>query len=140
MGQTWVYWGEMNFPIAAGDAIYSGFSGPDLMGIQAQYILLTAISNHGDPNCAGFTEIKFNLVPGDSIYIPANNCLAEIILPNTPILSGTYQAAESINATGTLNNDSEVHLKAGNAVELGAFFEVTNGSVLDVAIEACGNN
>ena len=72
-GQEWEYWGEMNFPKAEGEAIYSGFPGPDLLGIEAQYILLTAISNHGDPNCAGFAEIKFNLMAGDTIGLPPPN-------------------------------------------------------------------
>ncbi len=62
-GQNWEYWGEMEFPKAEGKAVYGGFSGPDLMNIEAQYILLTAISNHGHPSCYGFAEIKFNLLP-----------------------------------------------------------------------------
>ena len=62
-GEEWTHWGEMNFPQAQGEAVYSGFPGPDLMNIQAQYVLLTAMSNHGDPNCYGIAEIKFNLLP-----------------------------------------------------------------------------
>ena len=68
-GQNWTNWGEMNFPKAAGDTVYGGFSGPDLVGIEAQYVLVTVMSNHGDPTCAGIAEIKFNLLPdGLSIH------------------------------------------------------------------------
>ena len=69
-GETWDYWGEMNFPMAQGEPIYGGFPGPDLLGIEAQYVLLTAMSNHGDPNCSGLAEIKFNLMPGDTLGLP----------------------------------------------------------------------
>lgn len=70
-GQTWTHLGEMNFPKAKGDAIYSGFSGPDFSNIKAQYVLLTAISNHGDATCAGLAEIKFNLnTTGETIVAP----------------------------------------------------------------------
>ena len=63
-GSNWTNWGEFNCPKANGDAIYSGFPGPDLQGVKCQFILLTVISNHGDSNCAGIAEIKFNLFPG----------------------------------------------------------------------------
>ncbi|MEN0005585.1 MAG: T9SS type A sorting domain-containing protein [Bacteroidota bacterium] len=68
-GINWTYWGELNFPKAQGNAVYGGFPGPDLVGIQARYVLLTALSNYGDPNCAGIAEIKFNLLP-DQMDIP----------------------------------------------------------------------
>lgn len=79
-GQSWEYWGEMHFPQGTGEAIYSGFPGPDLMGIEAQYVLLTAINNHGAPNCMGLAEIKFNLMTGDTIGLPPpdNEDCAEI--------------------------------------------------------------
>ena len=72
-GQTWTHWGEMTFPKAEGETIYSGFAGPDLQNIKAQYVLLTAISNHGHATCAGLTEIKFNLMPSNEGQIPTNN-------------------------------------------------------------------
>ncbi|MEO1261690.1 MAG: T9SS type A sorting domain-containing protein [Bacteroidota bacterium] len=69
-GQAWEHWGEMNFPKGTGEPVYGGFPGPDMVGIEAQYVLLTAISNHGDANCAGIAEIKFNLMSGDTLGIP----------------------------------------------------------------------
>ena len=62
-GQEWAYWGEMNFPMAQGAAIYGGFPGPDLLNMEARYVLITVMSTHGDPSCAGIAEIKFNLMP-----------------------------------------------------------------------------
>ena len=62
-GEEWTNWGEMTFPKANGDAVYGGFPGPDLSNIQAQFILITAVSNYGDESCFGISEIKFNLLP-----------------------------------------------------------------------------
>jgi hypothetical protein len=62
-GAEWTYWGAMEFPRAEGEAVYGGFPGPDLVGLEARYVLLTASSNHGDPSCAGLAEVKFNLLP-----------------------------------------------------------------------------
>lgn len=62
-GREWIRYGLMDFPTGTGDAVYGGFSGPDLTGVEAQYILLTALSNHGDASCFGLTEVKFNLLP-----------------------------------------------------------------------------
>ena len=61
-GETWIHWGDMSFPKAKAEAIYGGFPGPDLTNINAQYILITALSNHGDEGCFGIAEIKFNLM------------------------------------------------------------------------------
>lgn len=72
-GKTWITLGEMNFPKAKGEAVYSGFSGPDFSNLKAQYVLLTAISNHGNPSCAGLAEIKFNLLPEAGTAIPSTN-------------------------------------------------------------------
>ena len=62
-GQEWIHWGEMNFPKGNGKAVYSGFAGPDMVGISAQYVLVTAVSNHGHSSCSGLAEVKFNLLP-----------------------------------------------------------------------------
>ena len=62
-GRNWTYHGEMSFPKADGEAVYGGFPGPDLVGVKARYVLLTVLSTHGNTNCAGISEMKFNLLP-----------------------------------------------------------------------------
>lgn len=76
-GKSWTNWGQMDFPKATGAAIYSGFSGPDLQNIKAQYLLITALSNHGHATCAGLAEIKFNLLPPTDTTIPESDEEAE---------------------------------------------------------------
>ncbi len=63
-GVNWTYWDDFYCPKANGDLVYPGFSGPDLQGIKAQFILLSVISTHGDGDCASLSDIKFNLLPG----------------------------------------------------------------------------
>ena len=68
-GRNWTHWGEMDFPKGTGEAVYGGFPGPDMVDLEARYVLLTVVSTHGDPNCAGIAEIKFNLLP-DKVGYP----------------------------------------------------------------------
>lgn len=60
-GSNWTHWGDITFPQGTGEAVYPGFSGPDLLGIDARYVILTGISNYGDISCSGLSEVKFNL-------------------------------------------------------------------------------
>ncbi|MBX2874684.1 MAG: fibronectin type III domain-containing protein [Saprospiraceae bacterium] len=99
-GEEWTYWGEMTFPMGIGQAVYGGFSGPDLVGIQAQYVLLTALSNYGDAACFGLAEIKFNLLPNqslDSIPSRGDDCAAieevyvEAVTESEAFLSWDYE-------------------------------------------------
>lgn len=62
-GQSWTTLDTVLFPQATGEAVYGGFEGPDFGGVEAQYVLLTALSNHGDADCYGIAEVKFNLLP-----------------------------------------------------------------------------
>ena len=59
-GTNWIELGTYEFAQAPGDNTYMGFVGPDLTGLKAQYILITALTTWGDP-CAGLAEVKFNV-------------------------------------------------------------------------------
>lgn len=59
-GVNWTSWGSVELAQGTGTPDYTGSKGPDLSGIRARYILLTAESNWGGA-CAGLTEIRFNL-------------------------------------------------------------------------------
>lgn len=65
-GNEWTNWGQMSLPKAKGEAVYSGFPGPDMVGLQAQYVLITGLENHGHATCFGLAEVKFNLLPDTS--------------------------------------------------------------------------
>lgn len=62
-GTNWIEWGTYTLNQAPGTDGYMGENGPDLAGIKAQYLILTAVSNYGDPNCASLAEVKFEVIP-----------------------------------------------------------------------------
>ncbi len=61
-GVTWTEWGTYTLMEATGMNDYLGTEGPDLTGVNAQYLLITAIDNFGD-SCYGIAEIRFDVDP-----------------------------------------------------------------------------
>ena len=57
-GLNWIEWGTFQIAEAPATSFYEGEAGPDLSGIDARYLLLTAISTHGN-SCAGLAEVRF---------------------------------------------------------------------------------
>ncbi len=66
-GSAWTSLGTFEFAQASGYNSYTGAAGPDFDGVQARYVLLTALSNWGDPGCSGLSEVRFDLNPVSSI-------------------------------------------------------------------------
>ncbi|MEM1358701.1 MAG: T9SS type A sorting domain-containing protein [Bacteroidota bacterium] len=61
-GHSWTSWGEVDLPPATGRRNYAGVIGPDLKGVRARFLVLTALTSAGEiPNCAGLAEVRFNL-------------------------------------------------------------------------------
>ena len=60
-GSTWTSFGTFSFAVATGGNEYKGEAGPDFGGIQAQYLIITAISNHSADVCSGLGELKINI-------------------------------------------------------------------------------
>jgi len=56
-GVNWSEWGAFNLSEATASSYYEGEEGPDLGFLKAQYIIITAISNHGG-ECYGLAELK----------------------------------------------------------------------------------
>lgn len=91
-GINWTYFGEMTFPKGEGRAIYGGFEGPDLLDIEARFVLLTVVDTYGEGDCAGITEIKFNLRPPliyegteDLPPLPENHDNLLLLYPNPAV-------------------------------------------------------
>ena len=110
-GVDWKYWGEMEFPKAQGEAIYSGFPGPDLQGVKARYVLLTALSNHGHASCHGLAEVKFNLLPDNEARIPPKcGANAEFVQSGIQRISST-EAVVFWEYSEEVNQSFAVHYK-----------------------------
>ncbi|MEL7532047.1 MAG: T9SS type A sorting domain-containing protein [Bacteroidota bacterium] len=60
-GVNWTEWGLIELPKADGDAYYAGSRVAELNLVQARYVLLSVIQNHGDPSCSSIHELSFGL-------------------------------------------------------------------------------
>ena len=56
-GSTWVLVDTVTIPQASTSGYYEGFSGPDLEGAIARYVLITALDNHGG-GCYALSELR----------------------------------------------------------------------------------
>ncbi|NND09256.1 MAG: T9SS type A sorting domain-containing protein [Saprospiraceae bacterium] len=104
-GFSWKTWGDFTVPEAEGLAIYEGVDGPDLAGIQAQYILINADENHGG-DCFGFGEIRFHLTDEQVAEETTNNmqeayCLAAQVHPNPFESSPTLSVQSNCESRAT---------------------------------------
>ncbi|MEO0338646.1 MAG: discoidin domain-containing protein, partial [Bacteroidota bacterium] len=81
-GTSWKSLPDANLELATGERTYSGQDGPDLDGIVARYVLLTALET-GAPNmsCAGLAEVRFDI--GDPVNLSSDLPEARLeVFPN----------------------------------------------------------
>lgn len=84
-GMTWNEVGEFQIPIADGTSTYEGLDLLDFGGMNARYILITGLTNHGG-NCYGFSEIRIDVT--DEVVTSledapvASGCLEARVFPN----------------------------------------------------------
>ena len=76
-GTNWKSWGEAEVGLVEASGYYTGEEGPDLQGLKARYLLITAKSNHGG-DCVGFSEIRIEN-EGLSTTVDINNVLEGIV-------------------------------------------------------------
>ena len=109
-GETWTQLGFYTFTEASGSNVYTGFEGPNFGDINARYILITALNNHGN-SCYGIAECKFNI--GEDVNIG----IQEIKEDNR--LSVSPNPAKNIIEISTVNLDvSEIILRNAAGFEI----------------------
>ncbi|NNE26318.1 MAG: T9SS type A sorting domain-containing protein [Saprospiraceae bacterium] len=57
-GTSWEEWGTFELDEANASGFYEGQAGPDLDNLEARYIIITVIENHGNL-CNGLSEVRF---------------------------------------------------------------------------------
>lgn len=60
-GVVWESWGQFQFNEATGQNNYTGDAGPDLTGLTARYVIITAVSTWDNTACAGLAELRINV-------------------------------------------------------------------------------
>jgi hypothetical protein len=84
-GVTWTEVGEFQIPIADGTPTYEGLDLFDFEGVNAQYVLITGLTNHGG-DCFGLSEIRIDVADAPIVGIDEDpfdpGCLTARIFPN----------------------------------------------------------
>jgi len=114
---------------APGSGFYEGQAGPQLSGVTARYVLITALDNHGG-SCTGLSEVRIGIYED-----PCTDLVKQI--DENPIINGLYHATQSINSMGLVNATSDVEFVAGQQIELEVGFESKMGSEFYAHIEGC---
>lgn len=84
-GVSWSEVGTFQVPMANGTSTYEGLDLYDFEGTNAQYVLITGLSNHGG-SCFGLSEIRIDVA--DEVVVVSNHepldadCLSAKIFPN----------------------------------------------------------
>lgn len=66
-GINWTEVAAFQLPQATGSDDYPGTEGPNLGNIEARYILITGLTAWGDINCAGLSEVRFDIGEANGI-------------------------------------------------------------------------
>lgn len=160
-GVSWQTLGDYNWPLATGETQYGGFSGPDIAGLYARYILIT--SEDDTTTCRGIGKIVFKAVvcpqqgtecddnnpdtvndrynancecKGKIIY--ENECLEEILaLGEVMLYSDVYSAVQYVSSVSTINASSKVGFIGGDYVLLNPGFETLPDAVFIASIDDC---
>ena len=160
-GNTWLpLGGTYNWPQAPGNADYGGFIGPNFNDRKARYILVTALNNHGDPLCSGFSDITFDAIHCDDKDTPCddddpltsydkfdNNCNCRgvdihcasdtIELAKVTLEDPAFQSRMRIESKSTVPSTQNISFTAGNSIVLLPGFEVEAQGVFKAEIANC---
>lgn len=160
-GVSWTELGTYNWPYAQGEPMYTGFIGPDFMGVEARYILITSLDNDND--CKGLGKVAFTTVKCPQAGTPCddgdpatandkyddncncsgsgleeNECDEQIIaLGDSTLTKDKYSAIQSVNSISKVTNDKATSLLGGDFVELNPGFETQPNAVFVAAIDDC---
>ena len=104
-GTIWTLVDTVTLPKATASGRYEGILGPDLGGTTARYMLLTALSNHGD-GCYGLSEVRIytsNQAPTE-FNLDITTCENDGVLKN---LSGGMELGGTYQGFGVTDNNDE---------------------------------
>lgn len=82
-GSNWIELGTYILAEGPGSSFYQGDEGPDFDGVNARYILISAISNHGG-DCYSLSEIRINAAISTSSSFYDNELDLDISLSPNP--------------------------------------------------------
>lgn len=79
-GETWTEFGTISMDKGSGVNTYEGEIVTNFDGIEARYLIITALTSYGNGNCMGFAEFK---VEADSVETKSpETCIQASVYPN----------------------------------------------------------
>lgn len=161
-GTDWTTYGTYSWPLADGSSSYAGFMGPDFMGTEARYILITSLDNTSQA-CRGLGKIAFTAIScpdqgsvcddgdpdttGDvidedcnctGINLLKNKCdTLDLVLGNSVLATDNYSAINTIESISTVEDSTMVSFIGGKSVTLNVGFAAEGNSLFIAAIDTC---
>ena len=131
-GINWTEVGTFDVPMADGTPIYEGMDLYDFEGVNAQYVLITGLSNHGG-SCFGLSEIRIDVadfIVDNDIEPLDSDCLTAKVFPN-PINSTTRAMITSYCNTAPIQYS--IQDISGKTIKRGEIMPVSNEVELDLS-------
>jgi len=101
-GINWTQATTFTLAQASGNGNYTGTAGPDLTGITARYVLLTASSNWGN-SCTGLAEVRFDLGQNcTGVTVAFDSGLPTFTSANTPVTLTATPSGGVFSGTGVV--------------------------------------
>ena len=123
-GVRWNELGMFTLSQATGLTTYEGEEGPDFKQIEAQYILITAISNYG-ASCYGLSEFRFG--PAEKITTtPTNQVSPDLHCLSVNVFPNPFEGAPNIDIKANCKDDVSFRLTDALGKEL--MKDVWNGA------------
>lgn len=160
-GNSWTELSSATWPLASGATNYSGFTGPDFMGAEARYVLITCIDKQ--PECKGLGKVAFTAVNcpiegtacddgnpqtiedqyndnceclGKDLY--ENDCAEpQVVLGDSLLETRKYSAIETVASISEVDALSTVSFVGGEYVVLDVGFETQPNAVFAAVIDTC---
>lgn len=105
-GKTWVQAANFQLPEANGSSDYLGSDGPNLGGVQARYILVTATDNWGAA-CTGLSEIRLDLETISMANEVARPAMKFDIYPNPATNSIRFYSEQELKELIIINSNGQ---------------------------------
>ena len=135
-GLDWIEYGTYTWEQASGLTDYNGFEGPDFGGLQLNYLLVTAITNWNNDDCAGFSE--WQMILEKCPDIPVTNILGseeitigqeEIYIIENANPNSTYEWTANGGTIITSDNEQATILWDGGTLEVCVTETTANGCI-----------
>lgn len=131
-GMNWTEVGTFSVPMADGTPTYEGMDLYDFEGVNAQYVLITGLTNHGG-TCFGLSEIRIDVadfIVDNDIEPLDNDCLSAKVFPN-PINATSRAMITSYCSTAPIQYS--IQDISGKTIKSGEIIPVANEVELDLS-------